>query len=208
VTGRPRPRPPLAVELEPPLPAGTELVRVHHDRYGPVEFNASARPAARFRPFGDPVVPTLFAARDAEVAVAESVFHDVPIRGPRQLARAALAHRVLSRISTRRELRLIQLHGYGLQRLGVTHGELIEAPAAAYPWTAEWGQALHAAAPDADGMIWMARRFTGRPALILFGDRVASNELAVIEPPLALWHSDGLDLIEQAAQQAAIALLL
>jgi RES domain len=206
VTVRPRARPPLAVELEP-LPAGSELVRVHHRRYGATESNASARPAARFRPFGNPV-PTLFAARNADVAVAESVFHDVPIRGPRQLARAALAQRVLSRIATRRELRLIGLHGYGLQRLGVSHGELIEAPAAAYPWTAEWGRALHAAAPEADGMVWMARRFTGRPALILFGDRIGSDELTVIEPPLALWHGDGLDLIEQAAQQAGIALLL
>ena len=45
----------------------------------------------------------------------ESVFHDVPVSG------------VLSRIAPARELLLIALHGYGLKRLGVTHGELIEA---------------------------------------------------------------------------------
>jgi hypothetical protein len=185
MTGRPQPRPPLDVELEP-LAAGSELVRVHHRRFAPCEFNPSPGPTARFRPFGDPVVPTLFAARDADVALAESVFHDVPSRGVRQLARAALADRVLSRIAPRRDLTLIQLHGYGLQRLGVTHGELIEAPASAYRWTAEWAQTLHEARLDADGMVWMARRFTGRPALILFGDRVGSDELAITHRPVPL----------------------
>lgn len=207
MTGRPRPRPPLEVELEPLAP-GTELVRVHHRRFAPCEFNPAARPRGRFRPFGDPVTPTLFAARDADTALAESVFHDVPIRGLRRLARAALAERVLSRIVSRRELTLISLHGYGLQRLGVAHGELIESPPTAYPWTAEWGRALHAAHPHADGIVWMARRFTGRPALMLFGDRVGPEDIAVATAPTALWLGDGLDWVEAAAQRAGIALLL
>jgi RES domain len=207
MTGRPRPRPPLDVALEP-LAAGSELVRVHHRRFAPREFNRSRSPTARFRPFGDPVVPTLFAARDPDAALAESVFHDVPSRGTRQLARAALADRVLSRIAPRRDLTLMALHGYGLQRLGVTHGELIEAPASAYAWTAEWARALHAMRRDADGMVWMARRFTGRPALILFGDRVGDDELAVTHDPVALWHGDGLEQVEIAAQRAGVALLI
>ena len=44
VSARPRPRPPLAVELEP-LPAGTELVRVHDRRFAPAEFNPAPAPA-------------------------------------------------------------------------------------------------------------------------------------------------------------------
>ena len=207
MTERPLRRPPLEVELEP-LAAGSALVRVHHRRFAACEFNASAAPLGRFRPFGDPVVPTLFAARDADAALAETVFHDVPIRGLRQLAGAALRERVLSGLAPRRELALIALHGYELQRLGITHGELIEAPASAYAWTADWARALHAAAPDADGLTWMARRFTGRPALMLFGDRVSADELAVTHDPLALWHGDGLARVELAAQQAGIALLL
>jgi hypothetical protein len=204
---RPRPRPPLAVELER-LAAGTALVRVHHARFGATEFNPSARPPARFRPFGDPVVPTLYAARDDDTAIAEGVFHDVPIRGERRLPRAAVNERVLSRLAPTRDLTLIALHGYGLQRLGITHGELIEPPASAYAWTAEWGRALHAASPEADGLLWMSRRFTGRAALMLFGDRVASADLAATDPPLNLWHGAGLELVEHAAMRADIALLL
>jgi hypothetical protein len=207
VSERPRPRPPLAIELEP-LAAGSELVRVHDRRFAATEFNPLARPSGRFRPFGDPVVPTMYAARDADTALAESVFHDVPVRGVRRLARAALTSRVVSRIASTRELQLIALHGYGLKRLGVTHGELIEAPASAYPWAAEWGDALRAAAPAADGIVWMARRFTGRPALILFGDRVGGGELSVTSAAVPLWYGPGLELVEQAAMRADIALLL
>jgi RES domain len=207
VSERPLPRPPLTVEIER-LAAGTELVRVHHARFGPTEFNATARPPARFRPFGDPVVATMFAARDSDTALAESVFHDVPVRGTRQIARAALRERVLSHIAPTRELRLVALHGYGLQRLGITHGELIESGPTAYSWTAVWGQALHAAAPEADGLTWIARRFTGRPSLMLFGDRMTAGELTVTSQPLELWHGPGLQFVEQAAQQADIALLL
>ena len=207
MSGRPLPRPPLAVEIEP-LPAGSELVRVHHARFAATEFNATAHPPGRFRPFGDPVVPTMFAARDSDTALAESVFHDVPIRGTRQLARAALRERLLSRITPTRELRLVALHGYGLQRLGVTHGELIESGPTAYTWTATWGQALHAAAPDADGLTWMARRFTGRPSLMLFGDRITADEFTATGAPLELWHGPGLQFVERAAQQSDIALLL
>jgi hypothetical protein len=208
MTARPHPRPAIDAEVEvEPLPASAELVRVHHRRFAADEFNPNPEPSARFRPFGDPVVPTLFAAHDADAALAESIFHDVPIRGARQLARAALADRVLSDIATRRELTLIQLHGYGLQRLGITHNDLIESPASAYGWTAEWSQALHAACPDADGMVWMARRFTGRPALILFGDRVGPHDITVLTPARELWLGAGLELVEDCAQRAAIALL-
>jgi hypothetical protein len=207
VDARPRPRPPLAVELER-LAAGSELVHVHDRRFGPDEFIPLPRPAARFRPFGDPVVPTMYAARDDDTALAESIFHDVPNRGTRRLARAALNGRVLSRIAPARALTLVALHGYGLQRIGVTHGELIEAPASAYPWTAEWGAALHAAAPEADGLVWMARRFTGRPALILFGDRITHGALEVVATPTPLWYGAGLEHVEHTAMRADIALLL
>jgi hypothetical protein len=207
VTERPLPRPPLAVEIEV-LESRSELVRVHHQRFRPAEFNATAVPRARFRPFGDPVVPTMFAARDDDTALAESVFHDVPVRGLRQLPQAALDGRVLSRLACARDLRLLALHGYGLQRLGVTHGELIECGPAEYPWTARWGEALHAAAPDADGLVWMARRFTGRSSIMLFGDRVGQDDLEAQAQPLELWRGPGLELALEAAQQAGIGLLI
>jgi hypothetical protein len=182
----------MRIELEP-LAAGSEIVRVHHRRFGATDFNAP-----RALPLGDPVVPTLYAARDDHTAIVEALFDDVPLHGTRQLARAALAERFLSRLTALRELRLIT----------VRDRELIEAPTSGYRSSSDWAEALHDAAADADGLTWMARRGTERPAMVLFGDRIAAAELTVTAAPMPLWHGAGLELVEEAAMRAEIALLL
>jgi hypothetical protein len=182
----------VTIEFEP-LPAGSEIVRVHHVRFGPTDFNAP-----RALPLGDPVVPTLYAARDAHTALVEALFDDVPLIGLRQLPRAVVAERVLSRLACARPLRLITVRDRGL----------IEAPASGHRSTSDWAQALHDAAPDADGLIWTARRVADRPAIVLFGDRVRFGELTVTGASLPLWHGAGLELVEDAAMRADIGLLL
>lgn len=200
----------LAFEHEALL-AGTRLVRVHDRDFEELEFNSSPRPSARFRPIDNPVVPTLYAGLDEHVAIAEGLFHDVPVRPEmvRQYPLAGLDGRVISELAPTRELTLIALHGYGLQRLGLTHGELIETPAAAYAWTARWAQALHRAAPRADGLIWMSRRFTGRSALMLWqgAGRVALGDLAIAERARPLWEGAGRELVLETASRAAIRLI-
>ncbi len=186
-------------------------MRVHDRSYKETEFNASPNPSARFRPIGDPIVPTLYAGLDEHVAIAEGLFHDVPIR-PKLARRSPLAGlegRVISELSPTRELTLIALHGYGLQRLGVTHGELIETPAAAYAWTARWSQTLHAACPQADGLIWMSRRFTGRAALMLWQGRgrVQIGDLAMSAPAQPLWEGPGRELALKVAKRAKIVMV-
>jgi hypothetical protein len=193
------------------MAAGARLVRVHDRDRGELEFNPSPRPIARFRPIGKPIVPTLYAGVDEDVAIAEGLFHDVPIRPGviRQYPLAGLDGRVISELAPTRELTLIQLHGYGLQRLGVTHGELIEAPAAAYEWTARWAQALYTAVAQADGLVWMSRRFTGRGAVILWQGkgRVGLKDLTVTMPARPLWAGTGRELALETAQRAAIRLI-
>jgi len=200
----------LGFELER-MVAGTRLVRVHDRDLHELQFNSSPRPIARFRPIGTPVVSTLYAGVDEDVALAEGLFHDVPIRpgAVRQYPLAGLDGRVISELAPTRALTLIQLYGYGLQRLGLTHGELIETPAAAYEWTARWARALHAAAPHADGLVWMSRRFTGRTAVMLWQQaaRVQPGDLAVIAPAQPLWEGPGRELVLESAARAAIRLI-
>ncbi|HTD58631.1 MAG TPA: RES family NAD+ phosphorylase [Solirubrobacteraceae bacterium] len=206
------PEPPVipAFELES-MAARTRLVRVHDRDLGEIEFNPSARPSARFRPIGNPIVPTLYAGVDEDVALAEGLFHDVPIRPDvaRRSPLAGLDGRVISELVPTRELTLIALHGYGLQSLGVAHGELIETPAAAYEWTARWALALYRAAPEADGLVWMSRRFTGRAAVMLWKgeERVGDGDLQVSVAARALWEGDGRELALKAAKRARIALV-
>lgn len=199
-----------AFELEA-MVAGTRLVRVHDRDLHELRFNSSPRPIARFRPIGTPVVPTLYAGVDEDVALAEGLFHDVPIRpgAVRQYPLVGLDGRVISELAPTRALTLIQLYGYGLQRLGLTHGELIETPAAAYEWTARWAHALHAAVAHADGLVWMSRRFTGRKAVMLWQQaaRVQPGDLTVIAPASPLWEGPGRELVLKSAARAAIRLI-
>jgi hypothetical protein len=200
----------LSPKLEP-MAAGTHLLRIHDRDLGETDFNPKPRPTARFRPIGKPVVPTLYAGVDEDVAIAEGLFHDVSIRPDiiRQYPLAGLDGRVISDLAPTRDLTLIQLHGYGLQRLGVTHGELIETPAAEYEWTARWAHALYVAATQADGLVWMSRRFTGRAAVMLWQGqgRVGQGDLTVTAPARPLWEGAGRQLVLEAALRAGIRLI-
>jgi hypothetical protein len=169
--------------------AGTELVRVHHRRFAPDEFSAPRR-----LPFGPPVVPTLYAARDDATAIAEALFHDVPLGG--DLPLAALDGRVLTRLRAPRDLQLIELDDR----------DVIDAPASDYARTAEAAERLHDATPGADGIAWASRRFPTQQALVLFGDRIA--DLIAVGRPLPLDRGVGLLLVEETAMRADVGLLL
>lgn len=153
-------------------PAHHPIIRCHHISIGATEFNASSV-SRRFRPVTgcDEIVPTLHGADLPQGALSETVFHDVPVRGRgRRIQRNALVPMVRSAVIPNRPLRLVELHGAGLRRLQVTHGELIESSARHYPRTAVWGQTLHLHG-DYDGLIW-------RAAAALRGRRVRRRSTA------------------------------
>lgn len=108
----------------------------------------------------------------------------------------------------RRPLRLIQLRDAGLEKLRVTRAEMIESGVDQYPVTRAWATALHAAVPDADGLIWPSRQHQASEAIVLFGTRVDRFELVVGAPPRSLYPpGDGWRDVVAAAQAAGIAIL-
>lgn len=155
------------------------------------------------------MVPTLYGVSTLEGALAESIFHNVPVRGPKKLIRRyRLKPLLVSTIAPRRDLKLVQLHGYGLDRLRVSRAELIDSRARQYPRTAAWAAALHARREDADGLIWTSRKHDTSLALVLFGDRVRRDDLEVIEPPVPLFSGDGYAEVQRAAELSGITILL
>ncbi|HEX9986536.1 MAG TPA: hypothetical protein VGF69_24980 [Thermoanaerobaculia bacterium] len=105
-----------------------------------------------------------------------------------------------------RDLKLIELYGYGLQTLNLTAEDLTATAASEYPATVLWAKALHAAVPEADGIVWMSRQFNTSKAMMLFGDRVESGALTSLEVhPLA--SGEGLDLLRHCANEAGISIL-
>ncbi len=191
-------------------PDGREIVRCHDSRFGATEFNPGFG-HGRFHPFRDfrgEVVPTLYGANSLDGSLSESIFHNVPVRGPgKAIRRSALKPLQVSIIAPRRELALIQLHGHGLGRIGVSRAGLIDSEARSYERTAAWAATLHARREGADGLIWVSRKFDTSFALVLFGDRVARGDLEVVQPPLPLFLGDGYAEVQRVAEQLGITIL-
>lgn len=208
------PEPPLAEGLEPLIhlwPGGDPLLRCHDSRFGATEFNPGLG-AGRFHPLANAAgesIPTLYGSATFQGALSETVFHDVPFRGAnRRLRQAGLLPLVVSTLAAGRDLRLAQLHGHGLRRLQVSRGELIEVEAADDPRTRRWAEALHRCGARPDGLVWVSRLHDTSLAVVLFGDRVAREELEVVEAPLPLAWGPGLEKVRQAAEAADILLTI
>ena len=153
-------------------------------------------------------MPTLYGASDLDGSLSESIFHNVPVRGPGKAIRlSALRPMLVSTIAARRPLTLVQLHSHGLKRLRVSRIELIESEARQYSRTAAWAATLHAAMEGADGLIWVSRKFDTSFSLVLFGDRVRRSDLEVIEPPVPLFLGAGFAEVQRAAELAGITIL-
>lgn len=150
------------------LPAGEQLYRVHSNGRTVAEFNPGVGSRSRFAFFGDPVVPVLYAADTEQVALAESLLHDVPAAGG-YLTYSEYADKVMGMIAVTRGLRLASLRGVGLRRLRVEAREVTDTDATEYPRTVAWAQAAHSAGYD--GLAWTARRCNDSRAVALFGDR-------------------------------------
>ena len=206
----PIPRPPL--DLEPLLEiwaAGRKIVRCHGPRFHERQFNPTTH-LSRFRPLmhDDDIVPTIYGAEDFAGAVSETVFHDVPVRGPgRRLLRAEVEQWVWSEVEPERDLNLVALHGFGLRRAQVTHGELIESEAADYADTVPWSLAFHDSAATPDGLCWRSRQHNDSLAIMLFGTRVTEDELAVVRSSSSLATAPAEERLYAFADSAGIAII-
>ncbi|MCP3963188.1 MAG: RES family NAD+ phosphorylase [bacterium] len=207
------PLPPARSRLDPLIhlwKQGERLVRCHDSRFGATEFNPGLGDG-RFHPLeiDGAVAPTLYGSDSSEGAISETVFHGVPVRGPSPTVRhSTLLSMMASTLSPLRDLELAQLHGHGLRRLGLSRSELIDCPAEHYRETRRWAAAIHACEARVDGMIWVSRQHDTSLALILFGDRVERDRLAVVEPPLPLAWGPGLNRVQQAAEASAIQVIM
>ena len=86
----------------------------------------------------------------------------------------ALAGRQISGLTLTRDLELVSLlDGEALGAIG-QDAWLITASGSEYAQTRAWGHWLRSHANWAHGLIWSSLRDPGRPAVVLFGDRLAA----------------------------------
>ena len=165
----PKPFPPINCTM---LPAGTIPHRTHASSFQPAQFNPCLGQPSRFAPFTNPsgaCVPTLYAATTRDAATFKTIRLDI------------LTARAASQITPRRDLRLANLFASDLKAWRVQRRDLIETPKSAYPQTARWAHAVHAADHNVDGLIWTSRQCDPDRYMMLFGDRVLETDFTVRE---------------------------
>jgi hypothetical protein len=196
------------VEVWPP---GRFIWRCHDAKLKPTEFNPGFG-RGRFHPIsttsGQPI-PTLYGADSAAGMLSESVFRGVPARGSgKRIFKSALGGFALSLLSTHRHLRLADLGGHGLMRLGLRRDELTASGPSCYSKTSRWAEAIHRDRPDLDGLMWVPRHNDRTLAVMLFGDRVAPGTLSALGDTLPLVGGTGLRYVLDAAEAADVTVIV
>ena len=192
-------------------PAGEPIHRCFDVAWGSRDFyRGDDQHRGRFSPLvpvaADGALPVLYGASDEIGALSETVLHDVPVRGAKQVSYPYLRHRLLVPLASRRDLALVDLTSHGLSRLGLAHSELVESGSRSYPATTEWARALHAHPAGVDGLVWVSRQSNTSRALVLFGDRVSVDDLVVVPDrvPMTVGAGAGLELVLDIADRAGI----
>ncbi len=190
------------------LPMGSELHRIHSDRFDGNTFNPCLGRSTRFAPLtrsDNSCVPTAYAASNLECAVHETVFHEIEFNAARKnITYSAVEQLAYSSVRMRRDLALAKLFEPDLNRWGLTRGDLIDTFAADYEATAKWALAIHDAHGDIDGLIWTSRRCDPERAYLLFGDRADPKDLEVLHTQ-RIGHNEPLLLrIREYAGRAGI----
>ncbi len=167
--------------------AGREIHRVHDEKYGSAQFNATSAGNARFSPIVNAkgkTIPALYGGSTFECAAMETVFRDIPYSpGFKTFDKDKLTNKRTSVISPARDLKLVDLSNKALRKLGISRLQLIDSDAADYPNTRPWAVALHEQFSQAQGLVWVSRQDDEASAVVLFGDRLGKADFVEVNPP-------------------------
>lgn len=163
------------------LGAGQVLYHVHPARFAAIEFNPHTTGGrSRFSPWCTPdgkPIPSWYASLSSAGALYETVFRHVAGQADRTVYRASLAEKCLSAVQLSARLKLLQLRGAGLLSLGLRSSLTTTTPER-YRQTARVAKVLHAWYPEAQGLVWQSRINNMETSIVLFGDRVDSQNFA------------------------------
>lgn len=160
----------LPIEL---VPAGATFVRIHRADHASLHFGTSGD-----NRFDDPErrYGVCYAARSLEGAFAETCLRPV---GATLVPLSRLAARVVSLLAVAAELRLVELHGAGLARMGATAA----VSSGTYDISQPWSLAIFAHPAGVDGIVYRSNHDDGELCVALF-DRCRARIRA--HPPTAL----------------------
>jgi hypothetical protein len=168
----PAPFPPPDLASKPlPLaiwPAGSSVVRIHRRQHDPLHFSpGSGRPPAGRYDSASGRFGVLYAAQGFEGAFVETVLRHP---GNPLVSLSEIEARALSALAIDAEIRLVDLTGPGLSRLGLD-ARLLTGP---YGPSRTWADALHAHPQEPGGILYPSRFDPSQICVALF-DRVSAH---------------------------------
>jgi RES domain len=139
-------------------PAGATFVRIHRSGVDPLFFGTSGD-----NRFDDPEgqYGVCYAARSLEGAFAETCLRQA---GARLVPRSHIAERSVSVLTTVAELRLVELHGPGLARMGATAAVSTDT----YDVSQPWSRAIHDHPVEVDGIVYRSNHDGGELCVAFF----------------------------------------
>ena len=149
------------------LGQGSELFRLHESCYGAIYFNPN--PSWRFNDPTGKEYGVLYAALDYQAALRETL-------KPKKfniLSSNFLRSRCLSTLTPKRDLRLVDLEGAGLTRIGAD-GRLTTG---SYQIAQAWSQALYRHPDRVDGLYYCSRYDPSKLCVALYEHRVKISDL-------------------------------
>ncbi len=172
---------------------------------------------ARFNPFQNLLghdVPTIYAGSTNFAAALESVFHDLPHTPKPPYPASKFTGFAYSRLKIRRALQVLELVNPQLRQVSVPGRDksleehaLIHTKANEYPATRAWARYFHHSLPHLEGLAWRPRLGGEGLAYVFFGDRVAPDDLQLVENATPIDSGPGRRLIESLADKAYIRII-
>ncbi len=164
-SGRAPPPPPWLADVPLPIhrvPADTPLHRIHRIGNGPIFFGPGAGqpPTSRFDSLSG-AFGVLYVGLSLDVALAETLLRN-PAR--KMVSFPAIAERASCELQSHRHLRLVALHGPGLQQVGCDNA-ISTGP---YDPCGAWADALWAHPDAPDGIAYPSRHDPSQISLALF----------------------------------------
>jgi len=166
------------------LRQGILIERVHNSKFVTSEFNPCEGNPTRFAPVHDSsgaCVPSLYAGESFEVAVFETIFHDVIASVRRKkVPQKKVNDCSQGRLEVLRDLKLVSLREPGLKAWRINRNQLISSSPKLYAETAEWAEAIHHQFSDAEGLEWTSNQCDPASSYLFFGDRVDSSDFKLV----------------------------
>ncbi|WP_419738582.1 RES family NAD+ phosphorylase [Ruegeria sp.] len=161
---------------------GTHLYRVHDERFNGNSFNPCRGDKTRFTHLFDEdgaCIPTFYAATTLDGAAYETVFRGIPDKF-QAVPRQFLDDRKISIVQPNRRLQLVPLFTPELKAWGLDQEKLFAARAEVYNVCRVLAFRCWRDNPEAQGLVWSSVRDSSAHAMLLFGDRLDSNELKIV----------------------------